>query len=194
MPQAAIWMTVASKEDVALRSARPGCASWTGDKSPLHLSGLCDFGASARIHCKNCASQVFPRINFLMKFFRSNTLSRAHLFMPISRILFFLSSLAITRADLPYSVAATPKCRYRRLLPICDPFPFRYSEFSGDDASAFQETAVSALHSVTSGARLLASGCSWYSIKSRANCEGKTTLCAISVFSLQFTILYFLPS
>jgi len=40
---------------------------------------------------------------------RSNPLSRAHLLMPISIILFFVSALAITLVDLPYSVVVNSK-------------------------------------------------------------------------------------
>jgi hypothetical protein len=49
------------------------------------------------------------RTSFRIKFFRSKPLSRAHLLMPISLILFLTSSLASTFPVLPYSVALNPK-------------------------------------------------------------------------------------
>src|SRR5437867_4184514 len=72
--------------------------------------------APSPVLCSQCLNSSYelrftciPRISFRMKFLRSKPLSRAHLFIPISRILFFTSSLAITRDDLPYSVAANSK-------------------------------------------------------------------------------------
>ena len=92
--------------------------------------------------------------------------------MPILFISPFTSSLAITLLVLPYSVVlnsntliSSPSSHLRSVsLPT-------YRNSPAMTWARYRTPLVSASHGVPLGARLLASGCSWYSIKRRANCR-----------------------